>query len=85
MFGSLDNGETQKAAMFYVTEYEDDDSKIRTQQFGCDLAKARRRARYLSRKDHSLMVYVVACTHEDRVGAEAFAYGRRDHVEGKIV
>lgn len=67
--------------MYYLTEYQDDDDKCHTRSFD-DLSRARRHARYLTSRDHHMLVYVVACTQEDRVGAEAYVYGRRDSVEG---
>ncbi len=68
----------------YLTEYQDDNDKCQQRDFGTDLGKARRHARYLTAKDHSLLVYVVACSDEAREGAEAYAYGRRDHADGKM-
>ena len=73
----------------YSTEYLDDADKLHTREFGSDLSRARAQARRLSAKDHHLMVYVVATEdHRDsleRVGAEAYAYGRRDHTEGRML
>lgn len=71
--------------MFYLTEYEDDTGVIKTRDFEADLSRARGYARRLSAKDHALLVYVVACTDADRVGAECYAYGRRDHADGRML
>lgn len=71
--------------MSYMVEYEDDDGKIQYREFD-SINRARGYARRLSAKNHSWMVYVVALDDREggRVGAEAYAYGRRDHTEGRM-
>jgi len=70
--------------MNYLAEYQDDQDKCQQRDFGGDLAAARRYARRLSAKDHSLLVYVVACSDDAREGAEGYAYGRRDSAGGRM-
>jgi hypothetical protein len=70
--------------MDYTTEYLDENDKVVVAHFSRDLAKARNRARYLSRRDNNLLVYVVADNGSERVGAEAYAYGRRDSADGQM-
>lgn len=67
----------------YLTEYENEDGKIVTREFGGDLQKARAHARRLTKGfDNPRLAYVIACTASDRIGGECYAYGRRDHVDG---
>lgn len=71
--------------MNYLVEFQDaNDKQVVEDCYWGGLHKARRRARYLSTKDHSLIVYVVAYDEEARHGAEAYAYGRRDYVDGRM-
>lgn len=71
--------------MFYFTEFEDDAGKIQSRNFENSLPKARSHARYLSAKDHDLLVYVIADDGSERVGAECYAYGRRDSADGRML
>lgn len=68
----------------YFTEYEDAEGQIRQKDYVEDIHAARNKARYLTRRNQDLLVYVVACDAEGRVGAECYAKGRRDHVEGRM-
>lgn len=71
----------------YIAEFEDD-GEIKTREFGASLMKARGYARRLSAKRTDLIIYVVAIEERlhdcDRVGAEAYAFGRKDHADGRI-
>lgn len=72
----------------YIVEWTNLDTgdEIHSEHFFNGLEQARRRARYLSRNSDIGLVYVVACDDREggRTGAEAYANGRRDHVEGRI-
>lgn len=72
----------------YITEFEDEDGGTQTREWGSCIVAARGYARRSSAKHSDRIVYVVAIEERfhdcERVGAEGYANGRRDTVEGRM-
>ena len=67
----------------FEAEYQDENDKTHVEDCA-DLASARSYARRVSRKTGALVYVVATNASGERVGAECYAYGRRDHTEGRV-